>query len=37
MIYNAPDAPIEGVQVLFEHQKQQSPPPESGLPWALRA
>ncbi len=34
MIFNVPDAPIKGVQVLFEHQKQQSSPLESGLPWA---
>jgi hypothetical protein len=26
MIFSVLDAPIGGVQVLFEHQKQQSPP-----------
>jgi hypothetical protein len=31
MIFNVPDAPIKGVEVLFEHQKQQSSPLESGL------
>ncbi len=28
--------PREGVQVLFGHQKQWSPPLESGLPWVLK-
>jgi hypothetical protein len=32
LYYMQPDAPIEGVQVLFEHQKQWSPPLGSGLP-----
>jgi len=32
MIFNVPNAPIKGVQVLFGHQKQQNPPFESGLP-----
>jgi hypothetical protein len=27
---------IKGVQVLFGHQKQQSLPLESGLPWVLK-
>jgi hypothetical protein len=31
-IFSAPDAPIEGVQVLFGHQKQQSPPLGFSLP-----
>jgi hypothetical protein len=36
MIFNVLNAPIKGVQVLFGHQKQQSPPLGSGLPWALK-
>jgi len=32
MILNVPNAPIKGDQVLFGHQKQQSPPLGSGLP-----
>jgi len=31
MISSAPDVPVEGVQVLFGHQKQQSPTLGSGL------
>jgi len=36
MILSAPNASIRGVQVLFGHQKQWSPPLGSGLPWALK-
>jgi len=32
MIFNGPNAPIGGIQVLFGHQKQWSPPLASGLP-----
>ncbi len=32
-IFSVPNAPIGRVQVLFGHQKQQSPPLASGLPW----
>ncbi len=35
-IFCAPDMSIKGVQVLFGHQKQQSLPLESGLPWVLK-
>ncbi len=35
-IFNVPDAPIGGVQVLFGHRKQLSPPLRSDLPWALK-
>ncbi len=35
-IFNAPKVPIRGVQVLFKHHKQWSPPFESGLPWTLK-
>jgi hypothetical protein len=35
-IFSVSDAPIGGVQVLFGHQKQQSPPLGSGVPWALK-
>ncbi len=33
---SASDTPRGGVQVLFWHQKQPSPPLRSGLPWALK-
>jgi len=36
MIFNAPHAQIREVQVLFGHQKQQSPAFGSGLPWTLK-
>jgi hypothetical protein len=35
-IFSAPNAPIEGVQVLFGHQKQQSPPLGISLPEHLK-
>jgi hypothetical protein len=35
-IVSVSDAPRGRVQVLFGHQKQQSPPFGSGLPWALK-
>ncbi len=35
-IFHVPDAPIEKNQVLFGHQKHQSPPLESGLPWVFK-
>jgi len=31
-IFSASDVSIRGIQVLFGHQKQRSPPLESGLP-----
>jgi len=34
-IFDVLDVPIGGVQVLFGHQKQQSPPLGSGLRWTL--
>jgi hypothetical protein len=37
MIFSAPNAPIEGVQVLLEHHKQQSPPLGSSLPWTFES
>lgn len=36
MILNAPNAPIGGVQVMFGHQKQYSPPLGFSLAWALK-
>jgi hypothetical protein len=36
MIVSVSDAPRGGVQVLFGHQKQRSPPLGSSLPWALK-
>jgi hypothetical protein len=36
MIVSVSNAPREGVQVLFGHQKQQSTPLGSGLSWALK-
>ncbi len=36
-IFNVSVEPIGGVQVLFVHQKQLSPPLGWGLPWALFA
>jgi hypothetical protein len=36
MIFSATDALIGGVQVLFGHQKQRSPPLGFSLPWALK-
>jgi len=35
-IFNVPNARIWGLQVLFGHQKQLSPPLGSGLPWTLK-
>jgi hypothetical protein len=35
-IFNAPDASIGEAQLLFAHQKQQSLPLLSGLPWILK-
>ncbi len=35
-IFNAPNAPIRRVQVLFRHQKQWSPPLRSSLSWTLK-
>jgi hypothetical protein len=35
-IFSALDAPIGGVQVLFKHIKQWSPPLGFGLPWTLK-
>ncbi len=34
-IFNALDAPIERVQVWFQHPKQWNPPFEFGVPWRL--
>ncbi len=36
MIFSASGGPIRGVEVLLEHQEQQSPPFGSGLPWVLK-
>jgi len=36
MIFSASNVPIGGIQVLFWHQKQWSPPLGSDLPWARK-